>query len=570
VVTTGTVLQRRRAASALLWVLMVAAATYVVSIYARPHPGHSTWWDDWFYDATLWSAALVCLWGARRGPRRGAGSTALAISLLLYAVGNTWWSVWVAPSPDPPYPSVADYLWLSFYPLALVAIWLLADGRGGRGRLQVVDGLIGALAVAAVGMLVSVGPIAHSVTGSPAAVLVNLAYPVGDLGLLVLLISLSASSGRRPPVAWVLLGISMVTWAVADSTYVFQVAAGTYQQGSLLDAGWLVPITLLAWVPWTDTTTSRAAGTDHAAVDTGDSADGGDGGDAAGRPVSTLAIPAVLAAICVALLARQVWDEAPWFAVLAGAALTAAGARLVLSVREVERLVSARIEARTDELTGLGNRRAFLEALKAHLATGGRFHLLLMDLDGFKNVNDTLGHSAGDICLQTIAARMSALCGTRRALYRLGGDEFALLTTASQGEVSTLAGQLQVTVARPVPIGDQQVRVATSIGIIACPDQATTSAQALRRADTAMYHAKTHRLGHIRYTSDHPVPVEPLETPAEIGLQGATDGNDRAASGRPVLEQEAPMTSSTRADHRTGDRDGASQDPPFTPVTSSR
>ena len=81
----------------MLWVLMAAAATYVVSIYARPQSGHSGWWDDWFYDATLWSAALVCLWGARRGPKRGAGATALAIGLLLYAVGNTCWSVWVAP-----------------------------------------------------------------------------------------------------------------------------------------------------------------------------------------------------------------------------------------------------------------------------------------------------------------------------------------------------------------------------------------------------------------------------------------------------------------------------------------
>ena len=479
----------------LLGLLSVSGFGYVASIYLRGQSGHSVWWDDWFYDGVLWAAGCLALWGARRGVGRGPGTFFLAVALLVYATGNTVWSLWVAPQASPPYPSVADYLWLSFYPLGFAAIWLLDVSRRGpdrgteggrdrgRGLLAGVDALVGALAVAAVGMLVSIDPIAHNVTGSPTAVLVNLAYPVGDLGLLVMLLSTAVASGRRPSMSWWLLGGSMLLWAVADSTYVFQVAAGTYQQGTILDAGWLIPIICLAWVPWI---TDRGAGHQfdpEEAIPT----------------QSGLYLPAVLAAGCLGLLVWRAWDEAPWFAVLAGGALAAAGARLVLSVRELERLGHARAEARTDELTGLGNRRAFLEVLGARYADGESFHLLLMDLDGFKDVNDTLGHGAGDICLQAISKRMGAISSQRRALFRLGGDEFAVLTGPSRDGLDALVAQLLSEVARPVPIGDDTVTLAASIGIISCPGQATTPAKAVRRADAAMYHAKSHHLGHAQY-----------------------------------------------------------------------
>ena len=205
---------------------------------------------------------------------------------------------------------------------------------------------------------------------------------------------------------------------------------------------------------------------------------------------------------------------------------------MVLSARELARLAHARTEARTDELTGLGNRRAFLEVLGARFGTGEPFHLLLLDLDGFKNVNDTLGHGAGDTCLQAIAKGLTGISPERRALFRLGSDEFALLAPAEPDTVQRLVARLRTEIARPVPIGDNTANVATSIGIINCPDQAASPAQALRGADVAMYHAKKHRLGHAHFgSSPRPGQDQPDAGPVPAARHDAGEVNAPVAAG---------------------------------------
>jgi diguanylate cyclase (GGDEF)-like protein len=147
--------------------------------------------------------------------------------------------------------------------------------------------------------------------------------------------------------------------------------------------------------------------------------------------------------------------------------------------------------AREDALTGLSNRRVFEEAVKrACLAAEGGFALLMCDLDGFKQVNDTLGHAAGDALLREIAKRLVAAVGSDAVVARLGGDEFAILigrgTPALAGEIAqrVLAG-----IAQPIWIGGQPVRVGGSIGV-ALGAQRQDMRQLLESADAAMYEAK--------------------------------------------------------------------------------
>jgi diguanylate cyclase len=109
--------------------------------------------------------------------------------------------------------------------------------------------------------------------------------------------------------------------------------------------------------------------------------------------------------------------------------------RMTASVRYRRQLAQARRSARTDELTGLGNRRAVIDDLDAALAAGGPVGLLLVDLDGFKAVNDTHGHVAGDQVLRTLGARLNAAAANRCVVARLGGDEFAVLTRESDPAV---------------------------------------------------------------------------------------------------------------------------------------
>ncbi len=148
-----------------------------------------------------------------------------------------------------------------------------------------------------------------------------------------------------------------------------------------------------------------------------------------------------------------------------------------------------------DDLTGLANRALFHDRLRHALSRRTRVPtqvaVLLLDLDGFKRVNDSLGHAAGDQLLRAIATRISAAVRAGETVARLGGDEFAIVIEAVQTveEVQHLADRLLRTIARPVVIGDRDVVVNVSIGI-ALATTADDGDAVLRNADVAMYAAK--------------------------------------------------------------------------------
>jgi diguanylate cyclase (GGDEF)-like protein len=153
--------------------------------------------------------------------------------------------------------------------------------------------------------------------------------------------------------------------------------------------------------------------------------------------------------------------------------------------------------ASEDALTGLANRRAFETCLKEACAASDRaLALLLCDLDGFKQVNDSLGHAAGDMLLREIARRLSEAAKPNAIVARLGGDEFAiLLQGATRAHAARVAQRAVEAIAQPIRIGDQTVAVGISIGI--APAAAPADPQALsERADAAMYAAKRSRSGY--------------------------------------------------------------------------
>ncbi len=184
----------------------------------------------------------------------------------------------------------------------------------------------------------------------------------------------------------------------------------------------------------------------------------------------------------------------------AGGWIGIASIRDVTEQREnIERLRKMTLE---DPLTGLVNRLGFERALAAACAaeaeTGEQTAVLLCDLDGFKGVNDTHGHPAGDALLNTIAARLRAGAPQSATVARLGGDEFGLLLRAPQmgdAEAHAVAERLVALIAEPVQIGDHQVRVGISIGIALQAGRGLGPERLIQIADDAMYRAKRARAG---------------------------------------------------------------------------
>jgi diguanylate cyclase len=206
--------------------------------------------------------------------------------------------------------------------------------------------------------------------------------------------------------------------------------------------------------------------------------------------------------------------EHPWRFALVHAAFFAAaclGSLTAWTLAERARSVQQSLveelsfRSRHDDLTGLANRAALGEALEAALDTDQSVAVMLLDLDGFKQVNDTLGHSAGDELLRTVAARASSCIPSPGVVARLGGDEFVVLLPGHDAERAQVqARRLRKAISRPLTLSGVPASTAASVGVAVrgpqhCPEAGRggpeAAVQLLREADVAMYRAKSSGLG---------------------------------------------------------------------------
>lgn len=186
--------------------------------------------------------------------------------------------------------------------------------------------------------------------------------------------------------------------------------------------------------------------------------------------------------------------------VLAGLALAGA-----LLWRQQQALTRARYAADHDDTTGLPNRRALLAALTSATRADAPFGLVLLDLDGFKAVNDTFGHEAGNDVLTEVGRRLAALRGPVRLAARLSGDEFALLVDGGPDDVAAAARAAWRAVGRhPVDLGDHALAVHASVGHTSAA-LGVGPRTLLHQADTAMYQAKQTGSG-VHATTGHTAP----------------------------------------------------------------
>jgi diguanylate cyclase (GGDEF)-like protein len=173
--------------------------------------------------------------------------------------------------------------------------------------------------------------------------------------------------------------------------------------------------------------------------------------------------------------------------------------------RKSERLF---VLATTDALTGLTNRFQFQERLREAVeeanARQEQMALFLIDMDGFKEINDTLGHPVGDQALKAIAERLQSEFGERSEVARLGGDEFCIITKGLRGheEAESIAKRIGELLTHRYVLEDSEFPLGASVGYCLFPEHATSDKEVLAFADTAMFHAKEHRLGYACYEKE--------------------------------------------------------------------
>jgi diguanylate cyclase (GGDEF)-like protein len=481
-------LTRGRSAAVLsAWAIVVAGLLVYaahVGLGVGVDLGPSSLLDDWLFEFLVLAPGIGILARVVLVRTERLAWSMIGAGAVAWAAGDIYWLVVFSGSAEVPYPSIADGLYLSFYPLVYVGVLLLVRARVRRFHAsQWLDGFAAALVVAAIGVAVLMPPILAGSEGSTAAaVATNLAYPLGDLVILGLVTALAGLMGWRPGRAVGLLAAGCLTFALADSVYLFQIAAGSYVEGGLLDLFWplgMVFMGLAAWQPSPGVRAGRLEGW------------------------SVMVLPAAVAFGAIALLVYDHYARtAVWAVWLASAALVVCMARAGLTFRENI------AQAVTDTLTGLPNRRLFQDraeqAINRARRQGERAAVMIIDLDRFKEVNDTLGHRCGDLLLEEIAHRLRATLRESDTVARLGGDEFAVLLPSIPDAVSAerVAAALGDVIRKSIVVEGLSLDTEASIGITLFPDHGADVSELLQRADVAMYTAKSESLPFSVYGSE--------------------------------------------------------------------
>ena len=527
-------LHRSRAIPTPIWVAsaFTAAFTTAFTIFLIIHPGSESFVTAVDNYATIAGPLLLLpfalgllryRWGRSpewvllgSKPVRNWAATLLALGVLTDTLGQTIWTFYAQVLNQPiPFPSLDDAAYLCTYPLLLIGILLLSKGPTSltmRSRLTV-DGAVIMVTAFIFSWYFVLGPTVLQGGESLLAKAVGTAYPSADLlllGALVLLLS-RAPDGPRRSIATVLV-VGLTGMIVADTIFDFQTLHGTYRTGELVDVLWPLSDMLIAIAA----VALLAVHESSVAVPT----------PAEDKNAPAVLHPSITQAVLFYALVLAVAALDGYLLIAAGDTRLVAGVvlgsvvltglillRQFLAIVENAELsrhleikntdlarANLRLEAlaTTDQLTDLLNSRGMGAALDAEVERSRRynrrFSVLFMDIDHFKQVNDDLGHAAGDQALRQFAMMAHRLLRTVDSIGRWGGEEFVAILPETDAEGSIRSGErFRSGIADAVFPGLSDLRLTCSIGVATCPDDAEDADGLIAVADGAMYAAK--RLG---------------------------------------------------------------------------
>ena len=446
--------QKASPARTVLWVtyglLGVLLAGFLFSLIIRGDNQYWPWLDGWLVCGVELVASALCI---TRGLTRGSGNRAwplaLGVSLLSWSVGDVVLTVQSLGGATPPTPSLADVFYLGFYPFCYIAVVMFM--RGEVKRLTTpswLDGAIAGLGAAAVCAAFAFHSIVKTTGGNIAATITSLAYPIGDLLLLGLVVGGTAMLSGRRKAPWILLASGIGLNVVGDTFNLFQSSQVSHVGSVFNGAAWPTAIVVMSAAVWLRSRPSNLL------LDQ--------------RPPGFL-LPGLTAASALGILFVSSWHHVGRVAIgLATATLMTVGIRLALSVRGIRVLSQERHrQSVTDDLTGLANRRylfrvldAFFADARGAMASQRTLAFLFIDLNRFKEINDSFGHPAGDELLKQLGARLAGSLRDTDLLVRIGGDEFAVvLIDGGSDYATTVAARVTASLEEPFVLDVVSARI---------------------------------------------------------------------------------------------------------------
>ncbi|MFM8921704.1 MAG: diguanylate cyclase domain-containing protein [Candidatus Nanopelagicaceae bacterium] len=356
---------------------------------------------------------------------------------------------------------IFDSTWASvgyvlFYPIAFLAIPALFEINQKSELIRLIDGAILVLGTSAIATTLLLRKI-HSD-------FLHILYPICDL---ILLIAVFIAFARRPITIRSLLMLSgFLIYLITDFLYLQAISTNSYEYESILNLGWLFGFALISIALFRRGIKSEKFPP---------------------IPIFYIAISTVSSALILVAVAMDS-SLVPIPAIApASATLFTSFLRMAIALKQSERNIAEESLARIDDLTGLPNRRRFIAEVDKYRDGS----ILLLDLDGFKPVNDQFGHEVGDEILKQASARFLKTLPDDSLLARLGGDEFAVLTKANYERAMELSMALRATLSYPFNVGGEQIKIDVSIGCVSNDGRSDL----MSRADTAMYQAKRAQVG---------------------------------------------------------------------------
>jgi two-component system cell cycle response regulator len=477
--------------------VFLVAGTAIVALHrwlGLGGPGADLALNGVLYDSVVLGAALACLLRAGAFPGERRAWLVIGAAVGFWGLAEVYWTAAIEGNADAPYPSPADVGYLLFYPLAYTGLALLVRARAAEMNWRLwTDGLIAALGTAALGTAFVFDFVADHTSGSTLEVATTLAYPLGDIAMVGLVVGVFALTEWRPGRTWALLLAGLAAMAVADVAYTLQWTAEALPGG-----GWSEPLYLIsaaflgiaAWQPAPD------------AIRPGGRSEGW----------REMMVPALFATVMIGLFTMQYLSAATGLSTsLWAMTMIAVIVRLALAARENRALLE---QVQTDPLTGLGNRGRMqidLERLCGRADEGHPAALLFLDLNGFKHYNDTLGHPAGDELLTRLGNALREAIGEDGTAYRVGGDEFCVLLSCDEDRFD----QATKAAAQALTERGKGYAVSAAWGAARIPQEASTPLEALRLADVRMYAQKESRRVARDGAAAEPLAVPTPETAVE-------------------------------------------------------